>query len=210
MSVADRRQLIERNHGSLGINRQCELVGLNRSSYYYEPKGETEETFALMGEIDRIYTAHPCYGSRRIAAVLRRQGMAVGRDRVVRLMRLMGIEGKQPGQRTTRPAPGHKVYPNLLKGTAIDRPGQAWATDITYLPMQKGTMYLTAIMDWHSRYIVAWELSNSLDSDFCLRALEKALEVAAPPELFHSDQGCQYTRPHCRAQVERPAAERGS
>jgi len=193
LSVADRRQLIERNHGSLGISRQCELVGLNRSSYYYEPQGETEETLALMREIDRIYTDHPCYGSRRIAAVLRRQGMAVGRGRVVRLMRLMGIEGKQPGQRTTRPAPGHRIYPNLLKATVVDRPGQAWATDITYLPMPNGTMYLTVIMDWYSRYVIAWELSNTLDSEFCVRALENALDRAGAPEVFHSDQGCQYT-----------------
>ena len=193
MSVADRRQLIERNHGSLSINRQCELVGLNRSSYYYEPQGESEETFALMREIDRIYTDHPCYGSRRIVAVLRRQGIAVDRGRVVRLMRLMGIEGKLPGQRTTRPAPGHKVHPNLLKGRTVEQPGEAWASDITYLPMPKGTMYLTVVMDWYSRYVVAWELSNSLDCDFCVRALERALEGAEAPDLFHSDQGCQYT-----------------
>ena len=193
MSVADRRQLIERNHGSLSINRQCGLVGLNRSSYYYEPQGESEETFALMREIDRIYTDHPCYGSRRIVAVLRRQGIAVDRDRVVRLMRLMGIEGKLPGQRTTRPAPGHKVHPNLLRGRTVERPGEAWASDITYLPMPKGTMYLTVVMDWYSRYVVAWELSNSLDCDFCVRALESALEGAEAPDLFHGDQGCQYT-----------------
>lgn len=193
MSVADRRQLIKRDDGSPSVKRQCELLGLNRSSYYYEPLGETEETFRLMREIDAIYTEHPCYGSRRIAAVLRRRGIAVGRGRVVRLMRLMGIEGKQPGQRTTRPAPGHKIYPNLLKGMAVDGPGQVWASDITYLPMPKGTMYLAVVMDWHSRCILSWELSNSLDGDFCVRALERALEGPEKPQVFHTDQGCQYT-----------------
>jgi putative transposase len=193
LSVADRRQLIKRNDESLSTARKCELIDLNRSSYYFEPQGETEETFALMRQIDRIYTDHPYYGSRRIEAVLRREGTPASRDRIVRLMRLMGIEGKQPGRRTTKAAPGHKVYPNLLKNLKVDRPGQVWCSDITYLPMPKGTMYLVAIMDWHSRCVLSRELSNSLDSDFCVRALERALDGPEKPEVFHSDQGCQYT-----------------
>ena len=191
--MADRRQLIKRDDESLSTARKCELLELNRSSYYYEVQGETEETFCLMREIDRIYTDHPYYGSRRIEAVLRRQGRPASRDRIVRLMRLMGIEGKQPGRRTTKAAPGHKVYPNLLRNLPVNRSGQVWCSDITYLPMPKGTMYLVAIMDWYSRCILSWELSNSLDSDFCVRALERALRGPEQPEVFHSDQGCQYT-----------------
>ena len=191
--MADRRQLVKRDDGSPSVKRQCELVERNRSSYYYEPLGEPPETFALMREIDEIYTDHPCYGSRRIEAVLCRRGHGVGRGRVVRLMRLMGIEGKRPGPRTTRPAPGHKVHPNLLKNMTVDGPCQVWASDITYLPMPKGTMYLTVVMDWYSRCILSWELSNSLDGDFCVRALETALEGPERPQVFHTDQGCQYT-----------------
>ena len=193
MSVPDRRQLIKRQDASLSVQRQCALLSLNRASFYYQPQGEPAETFLLMRQIDEHYTAHPCYGSRRIRAVLARQGVAVSRERVIRLMRLMGIEGQQPGPRTTRPAPGHKRYPNLLRNVAVDHVGQVWASDITYLPMRTGTMYLTVIMDWYSRCILAWELSNTLDSDFCVRALRDALAQHAPPQVFHSDQGCQYT-----------------
>ena len=191
--MADRRQLIKRKHASLSVKRQCELLEMNRSSYYFEPEGEPPETFELMRQIDRLYTDHPYFGSRRIAAVLRRGGQPVSRDRVVRLMRLMGLEGKQPGQCTTRPAPGHKVYPNLLRSLVVNRPGQVWASDITYVPMPRGTMYLVVVMDWHSRCVLAWALSNSLDSDFCLRALQQALSAHPAPDVFHSDQGCQYT-----------------
>jgi len=180
-------------HPSLSVKRQCELLGLPRSSYYCEPTGESRENLDLMNRIDRIYTACPFYGSRRIRDELWRQGIEVGRGRVIRLMRLMGIEGKLPGRRTTRPAPGHKVYPNRLRDRRVERAGEVWATDITYLPMRHGTMYLVAVMDWYSRAILAWEISNSLDTDFCLRVLDEALERHEAPEIFHSDQGCQFT-----------------
>lgn len=193
MSVADLRQLIQRDHESLSITHQCELIGLPRSTYYDESPGESKETLSLMMRIDQIYMEHPYYGSRRIRAELIREGTVCSRDRIVRLMRLMGIEGKLPGRKTTRSAPGHKIYPNLLKGLRIDRSDKVWCVDITYTPTVSGPMYLVAIMDWHSRYILAWELSNSLDTEFCIRALEEALSRHPNPEYFHSDQGCQFT-----------------
>jgi len=194
LSVDDRRQLIKRNHESVSVRRQCELLGLNRSSFYFEPKGESEETFELMKRIDIIYTACVFYGSRRIReALLRQFDVRVSRDRVRRLMRLMGIMGKLPGPQTTRRHPGHAIYPNLLRNLAVERPNQVWCTDITYLPMARGTMYLVAIMDWHSRCVLSWRLSNSLDTGFCLEALEEAIERHGQPEIFHSDQGCQFT-----------------
>lgn len=191
--MADRRRLIKRDHESLSLKRQCELLSLNRSSFYYVPQGESEENLWLMRKIDELYIAHPFYGSRRIRTALGRQGISVGRDRVRRLMRVMGIEGKLPGRRTTRSAPGHKIYPNVLKGLSVERAGQVWCSDITYVPMHKGTMYLTVIMDWYSRAVLSWQLSNTLDSDFCVQALQAALERYGKPDVFHSDQGCQYT-----------------
>lgn len=193
MSVADRRQLIKRDHASLSLARQCALLELHRSTYYCEPQGESAETYDLMRTIDRVYTDHPEYGSRRLQAVLRREGRHESRGRIARLMRVMGIEGKQPGPRTTRRAPGHAVYPNLLRNRAVEHVGEVWASDITYVPMRTGTLYLVVIMDWSSRCILAWELSNSLDSDFCVRALQAALVRHGQPAIFHSDQGCQYT-----------------
>lgn len=191
--MKDRRQLIKRHHESLSVRRQCELMNLNRSSYYYEPRGESEETLALMRKIDEIYTKWPFFGSRRIRAELGRQGIAVSRGRISRLMRLMNIEGKLPGKRTTQRAPGHRIYPNLLRDQQVTHAGQVWCSDITYLPMRHGTMYLVAILDWHSRYVLSWALSNTLESDLCIRALEEALHTHGRPEVFHSDQGCQYT-----------------
>jgi putative transposase len=174
------------------VARQCGLIGLSRSSYYYEPAPETPENLALMEVIDREYMEHPFLGSRRLAAWLRGEGRRVNRKRVRRLMGVMGLEAVHPKPRLSRPAPGHRVYPYLLRGVAVERPDQVWSTDITYVPMPAGFMYLTAVIDWHSRYVLSWGLSNSLETDFCLEALDEAL-TRGRPEVFNTDQGSQYT-----------------
>ena len=185
--------------------RQCQLLGLSRSSYYYEPSAETPENLALMALLDREYMARPFLGSRRLATWLRRNGRRVNRKRVQRLMGLMGLEAVYPKPRLSQPTPGHRVYPYLLRGVlghkaypyllrnvAIERVNQVWSTDITYIPMPAGFMYLTAVMDWHSRYVLSWELSNTLEIDFCLEAVDEAMG-RGPPEIFNTDQGSQYT-----------------
>lgn len=168
-------------------SRQCELLGLPRSSGYYRPQGETAENLALMRRLDEQYLATPFYGSRRMAVVLR-----VNRKRAQRLMRLMGIEAIHPRRSTTRPAAGHKIYPYLLRNLMIERPDQVWASDITYIPLRHGFLYLAAVMDWYSRYVLAWRLSNTLDGAFCREALDEALAIRRP-EIFNSDQGAQFT-----------------
>jgi putative transposase len=174
------------------VSQQCELLGLSRSSYYYEPATETPENLALMALLDREYTAHPFRGSRGMTAWLRREGHAVNRKRVQRLLRLMGVEAVYPKPRLSVRGVGHKVYPYLLRGMAIERVNQVWSTDITYIPMPNGFMYLTAVLDWYSRYVLSWRLSNTLDMAFCLEALEEALSRGRP-EVFNTDQGVQYT-----------------
>lgn len=174
------------------VRRQCELLDVNRSTLYYEAAPTSDDNLALMREIDELYLKHPFFGSRRITNRLRRKGYLVSRKRVQRLMRLMGIEAIYQKPRTTRRAEDHKVYPYLLRNLTIDRPNQVWATDITYIPMARGFLYLVAIMDWHSRYIVSWKLSNTMESDFCVRTLEEALQHGQP-EIFNSDQGSQFT-----------------
>lgn len=163
------------------------MLGLSRSTWYYEPAGEAAVNLALMRQIDRQYLETPFYGSRRMAKQL-----DVNRKRVQRLMRMMGIEAIYPKRRTTRRAAGHKVYPYLLRNVAITRPDQVWSTDITYVPMRHGFLYLVAVMDWYSRYVLAWRLSNTLDGGFCVEALEEAL-TGGRPEIFNSDQGSQFT-----------------
>jgi putative transposase len=177
---------------SLSITRQCELLSLNRSGWYYQPKGNTEEELELMKMIDRIYLEIPFYGSRKIADHLRKLGHKVNRKRVQRLMRLMGIRAIYRKPKTSKSGKGHKVYPYLLKGLEINRPNQVWAADITYIPMAKGFLYLVAIIDWYSRYVVSWRLSNTIDADFCIEALEEALRKGKP-EIFNTDQGSQFT-----------------
>jgi putative transposase len=179
--------LIDESHGELSVSRQCELLGLPRSTWYYQGHGETEVTLELMRRIDAQYTKTPFYGSRRMAEVL-----SVNRKRVQRLMRLMGIEAIYPKRRTTRPGAGHKIYPYLLRGVEITRPDQVWSTDITYIPLRHGFLYLVAIMDWWSRYVLSWRLSNTLDGRFCQEALDQALRMGRP-EIFNSDQGSQFT-----------------
>jgi putative transposase len=176
----------------LSISRQCELLGLCRSSFYYEPARETAENLTLMQLIDRQYTARPYYGSRRMTVWLQGQGPLVNRKRVQRLMALMGLEAVYPKPKLSAPGPGHKVFPYLLRGVTIDRVDQVWSTDITYLPLPSGFMYLAAVIDWYSRYVLTWRLSNTLDGSFCLEMLEEALS-RGKPEVFNSDQGVQFT-----------------
>ena len=190
--MADRRQWIEPGHGELSIVQQCELLNLPRSSYYYEPVPETAENLRLMRLIDEQYLATPFYGSRRMADHLVRAGEPVNRKRIQRLMRLMGLEGLFPGRKTTHRNPVHPVYPYLLRGLTIDRPNQVWCSDITYVPLPHGYLYLVAVMDWFSRHVLAWRLSNSLESTFCVEALEAALS-RGQPEIFNTDQGSQFT-----------------
>jgi putative transposase len=171
----------------LSLARQCALIGLPRSSWYYTPAAETAENLELMRLIDKQYLATPFYGSRKLAKVL-----GVNRKRVQRLMRVMGLETIYPKQRTTRPAKGHTVYPYLLRNLAVTRPDQVWASDITYVPLRHGFLYLVAVMDWYSRYVLSWRLSNTLEGTFCVEALEEALSRARP-EIFNTDQGAQFT-----------------
>jgi putative transposase len=186
------RPLIEPAHPQLSVRRQCELLGLARSSLYYEPAPQTAEDLALMRLIDREYTAHPFYGSRRMTAWLVSQGQAVNRKRVRRLMGVMGLEAIYPKPRLSAPGQGHKVFPYLLRGVKVQRVDQVWSTDITYVPMPTGFTYLAAVIDWHSRYVIAWRLSNTLDGSFCLGVLEEALGTGRP-EVFNTDQGAQFT-----------------
>lgn len=189
-----KRALIEPAHPTLSLSRQCELVGLSRSAFYYEPAPESEENLMLMRLMDEQYLKTPFYGSRKMTEHLHRLGYEVNRKRVQRLMRVMGLEALFPGPSTSQPHPEHKVYPYLLRGLEITRPMQVWSTDITYVPMPRGFMYLTAVLDWYSRYVLAWQLSNTLDVSFCLEALERAL-AQGRPEIFNTDQGAQFTSP---------------
>jgi putative transposase len=186
MSRAQLREWIAPWPG-LSLARQCELIGLPRSTRYYEPAGESAENLALMKRIDAEYLKTPFYGSRKLAEVLQ-----VNRKRVQRLMRIMGIEAIGCRRRTTTPAAGHQIYPYLLRDMVICRPDQVWSTDITYIPLQHGFLYLTAVMDWFSRYVLSWRLSNTLEGSFCLEALDEAL-ARGRPEIFNTDQGSQFT-----------------
>jgi putative transposase len=188
------------------VSQQCELLDLSRSSYYYEPATESAANLSLMALIDREYTAHPFLGSRRLTTWLRGEGHEVNRKRVQRLMRLMGLEAVYPKPRLSVRGAGHKVYPYLLRGVAIERADQVWSTDITYIPLPVGFMYLTAVMDWHSRYVLSWRLSNTLDVDFCLEALEDALSQGCP-EVFNTDQGVQFTAASYTQRLEAAGAK---
>jgi putative transposase len=176
----------------LSVRRQCALLGLSRSSLYYEPAGVSAEDLRLMRRIDEQYTACPFYGSRRMTAWLIEQGEEVNRKRVQRLMRVMGLEAIYPKPRLSLAGRGHKVYPYLLRGVKVERPDQVWSADITYVPMTSGFMYLAAVIDWFSRYVMAWRLSNTLDGSFCLEMVEEALR-GGRPEVFNTDQGVQFT-----------------
>jgi putative transposase len=194
--------LIEPEHPQLSIRRQCELLGLHRSTWHYEAAETSADNLCLMRLIDEQYLRTPFYGSRRMAVWLTQQGRLVNRKRVQRLMRLMGIEAIYPRPRTTQRNAGHRVFPYLLRDVAIVRPNQVWSTDITYVPLECGFMYLTAVIDWHSRYVLSWRLSNSLEGAFCLEALADALQQGKP-EIFNTDQGSQYTAAAFTGRLER-------
>ena len=184
--------MIEVSHPSLSLRRQCELIGLPRASYYYTPAGESELNLMLMRLIDEQYLKTPFYGWPRILASLRQSGCAVNGKRVRRLMRLMGLQAIYPKPKTTVACPDHKVYPYLLRDLTITRPNEVWSADITYVPMRQGFMYLVAIIDWFSRYVLTWQLSNTLDGQFCLDALAHAF-AQGRPHIFNTDQGVQFT-----------------
>jgi putative transposase len=184
--------MIEPEHGQISIHRQCQLLDLARSSFYYEPASESQENLHLMSLIDEQYTRRPFYGIPRMTAWLRSQGYAINHKRVERLMRVMGIQAIHPKPRLSKPSPDHRLYPYLLGEVSITRVNQVWSTDITYVGLRQGFLYLVAILDWFSRYVLSWQLSNSLDTSFCLAALEEALEKGKP-EIFNSDQGSQFT-----------------
>jgi len=190
--VERRRAAVDRRQPSLSVVRQCGLLGISRSGLYYQPVAVSEEDLTVMKMIDRQYLATPFYGARRLAAWLKNQGHRVNRKRVRRLMQVMGLKAIYRRPRTSAPAPGHRIYPYLLGGMEITRPDQVWAADITYIPMARGFLYLVAIMDWCSRYVLSWRLSNTLDGDFCVEALEEALRKGRP-EIFNTDQGAQFT-----------------
>ena len=192
MTRKGRQALIDREHHQLSLVRQCTLLDISRGSVYYQPTPTRTEDLELMSLMDRQYLKTPFYGSRRMKAWLRGQGHQVNRKRVRRLMQVMGLEVIYRRPNTSKPAPGHRVYPYLLKGVKIDRVNQAWSADITYIPMAKGFLYLIAIMDWHSRYVLSWRLSNTMDVDFCVQSLEEALNQGQP-EVFTTDQGSQFT-----------------
>jgi putative transposase len=193
MSVPDRRALVDRDHREPSIRKQCKLLGLARSGVYRKPAPANDNDLALMRRIDELFTAWPFLGSRRMAALLRAEGWPVNRKRMQRLMRRMGIAALGPKPRTTKPAPGHKIFPYLLRNLAIDRPNQVWAADITYVPIGRGFLYLVAVIDWASRAVLAWRLSNTMDVSFCVSALEAALARFGTPEIFNTDQGSQFT-----------------
>jgi len=175
------------------VQRQCRLLALPRSTFYHVPKPVSDKELALMTLIDRCHLKYPFYGSRRIRDWLGDQGHTVNRKHVQRLMRTMGLAALYPKRNLSRANQTHKVYPYLLKGLVIDRPNQVWATDITYIPMARGFVYLLAIMDWYSRRVLAWRVSNTMDVHFCIDALEEAIETHGPPEIFNTDQGSQFT-----------------
>ena len=178
---------------NLSVMNQCQLLNISRSSFYYKPKPIKAEDLQLMRLIDEQYLKTPSWGSRSMRNHLRRLGYKVNRKKVQRLMRLMGLEAIYPKPKTSRPHPQHKVYPYLLRNLKIDAPNQVWAADITYIPMSRGFMYLVAVMDWYSRKVLAWRVSNTLDSDFCVQAVEEALSRFGAPEIFNTDQGAQFT-----------------
>jgi putative transposase len=185
--------MLDPKHPGLSLTRQCKLLNISRSSYYYKPRPIRPEVLEIMKLIDEQYMKTPVYGSRSMRDHLNRQEHKVNRKRIQRLMRLMGLEVIYPKPKTSKAHPEHRIYPYLLKSLDINRPDMVWATDITYIPIRRGFMYLVAIMDWHSRKVLSWRVSNTLDSDFCVSALEEAIAKHGCPEIFNTDQGSQFT-----------------
>ncbi len=193
MSRSDRKALVRRDVSELSLSRQCQLLSISRSSLYYVPKGESAENLALMQRIDASFLKYPFYGSRQMARHLRREGTIVGRHRVRRLMRLMGLAAIYQAPKTSQPHPEHRIYPYRLKGLSITRPNHVWCADITYIPVRRGFLYLVAIMDWATRHVLAWRLSNTMDARFCVEAQREAMARYGKPTIFNIDQGSQFT-----------------
>jgi len=184
--------MIDRQH-KLPVTRQCRLLALNRSTAYYEPKGESEENLSVMRKLDELYIERPHRGSRMMKDALEDKGIHVGRERIRRLMRLMGLVAIYPKKRTSIPDLAHKIFPYLLRTLKVIRPKQVYAADITYIPMSKGFVYLVAVIDWYSRKVLSYRVSNTLETDFCVEAVEEAIAVHGAPEIFNTDQGSQFT-----------------
>jgi putative transposase len=193
MSAPDRRAKLDRDHPTLSVRRQCTMLGIARSGVYRLPCPANDDDLALLRRIDELFTRWPFLGSRRLTAMLRADGEAINRKRVQRLMRRMGIAALGPKPRTTKPAPGHTIFPYLLRDMTVERANQVWAADITYIPIGRGFLYLVAVMDWSSRAVLSWRLSNTMDVSFCISALEEALARFGTPEIFNTDQGSQFT-----------------
>ncbi len=191
--ATDKRSLIDKGHKKLSISRQCGLLELNRSSYYFKPKGFDAEDYAIMRKMDEIFTEHPYYGTRRMKHVLRIEGYKIGRKRIKRYYEILGMEAIYPKMNLSRRNQAHKVYPYLLKGLEIERPNQVWSADITFVRLRQGFVYLVAIIDWYSRYVLSWKVSISLNSDFCVEALQEAMDLYGRPDIFNTDQGVQFT-----------------
>jgi putative transposase len=181
------------SEAGLSVSRQCALLGIARSSFYYRPRPESAEELDLLKRLDRIFTNDPVYGSRRLQVALLREGISIGRRRIRRLMRKLGLWAVRPKRNTSKRHPEHKVYPYLLRGKTIDQPNQVWAADVTYIPMQHGFLYLVAIIDWATRRVLSWRLSNTLAAGFCVEALSEALARFGKPGTFNTDQGAQFT-----------------
>jgi len=190
--MKSRRKLVEPRL-SLSMHRQCELLGVNRSSLYYQPVAQDPEELALMRRLDEIHLEHPFFGSRVMSQTLKREGLLVNRKRAQRLMRIMGLESTAPKPKTSKPIKEHAKFPYLLRNMKIDRINQVWASDITYIPMACGFLFLVAIIDWYSRFVLAWRLSNTMNTSFCVDALKEALKRYGQPEIFNTDQGSQFT-----------------
>ena len=184
--------MVDRSYDKISIRRQCQLLGVNRSNLYYQPQPVSVETLDIMNRIDRQYTETPFYGVERMAAQMQRDGLVIGHNRVRRLMRLMGLMAIYPKPNGSKRHPEHKIYPYLLRDVAVEKVNQVWSADITYIRLVTGFLYLVVILDWFSRYVLSWSLSNTLDSLFCVEALERALRIARP-EVFNTDQGSQFT-----------------
>lgn len=197
------RSLVDWDHDAISLRRQCDLLGVNRTSLYYRPLGESQENLRLMRWIDEQYTRTPFFGSRRMTAWLRKErDAAVNRKRVARLMQVLGLEAVYPKPKLSQPGEDRKIYPYLLKDVKIERVNQVWSTDITYVRMAQGFCYMVAVMDWHSRFVLSWSLSLSLEVEFCLEALTDALRRARP-EIFNSDQGSQFTSERFTGELEK-------
>jgi len=202
MSPPERRALVDRDDPAVPVVAQCRLLKIARSTLYYFALPVDPDDLALMRRMDELYLASPFYGSRRMVAVLRREGLAVNRKRVRRLMRVMGLEAIYQKPNTSQGHPDHKVYPYLLRGLIIDRPNQVWCADITYIPMAKGFVYLVAVMDWFSRRVLSWRLSIAMEADFCIEAVQEAMARHGQPEIFNTDQGVQFTSAAFLEQLE--------